>query len=177
MKGSNGVPSIVHVICRTACVAAEIGRVVQGVLQIIVQSLKNLKDSVLRMFNAKYFEKVVGLAKGKQHAKSVHNTYFDIIPTIAADDMSEIPVEYLYKKIVGEIEDSKQRSRKATSFYNCLKNLYDVIDRKGMVDISSNSNYAPAHSNYRNHSLKFLLSKRSAVTILSSIRPSTILIN
>ena len=29
VKGSNGVPSIVHVICRTACVAAEIGRVVR----------------------------------------------------------------------------------------------------------------------------------------------------
>ena len=135
VKGSNGVPSIVHVICRTACVAAEIEKVVQGEPQIIDQSLKNLKDSVLRMFNAKYFEKVVGLAKGKQQAKSVHNTYFDIISTIAADDRSEIPVEYLYKKIVGEIEDSKQRSRKATSFYNCLKNLDDVIDRKGMSDI------------------------------------------
>lgn len=133
--GSNGVPSIVHVICRTACVAAGIEKTVQGEPQIINQSLKNLKDSVLRIFNAKYFEKVVGLAKGKQQAKSVHNTYFDIISTIASDNRSEIPVEYLYGKIVGTIKDSKNRSKKATSFYNCLKNIEDVINQKGLTDI------------------------------------------
>ena len=135
IKASNGVPSIVHVICRTACITAGIEKTILGEPQIVNLNLKDLKDSVLRIFNAKYFEKVVGLAKGKQQAKSVHNTYFDIIATIASDSRSEIPVEYLYQRIVGEIKDPKKRPNKATSFYNCLKNLDEVIERRGMSDI------------------------------------------
>lgn len=135
VKASNGVPSIVHVICRTACITAGIEETIQGEPQIVILNLKDLKDSVLRIFNAKYFEKVVGLAKGKQQAKSVHNTYFDIIATIAADNRSEIPIEYLYHKIVGEIKEPKERPKKATSFYNCLKNLNEVIERRGLSDI------------------------------------------
>jgi hypothetical protein len=96
---SNGVPSIVQVICRNACICAGIDRSIQGEPILVDFKLRNLKEPVLRIFNAKYFNKVVGLAKCKQQAKSVHNTYFDIISTIANDTRSEIPVEYLYEKI------------------------------------------------------------------------------
>ena len=136
VAGCNGVPSIVHVICRTACVEAGIeDGTVEGSRKLVDFKLKNLRDTVLRSFDAKYFEKVVGLAKGKQQARSVHNTYFDIVEKIAKDGRSEIPVEYLFAAIVGKISDPKTRSRKATSFYNCLNNLDDVIITKGLSDV------------------------------------------
>jgi len=134
VTASNGVPSIVQVICRNACIYANIDRSQREPI-LVDFSLRNLKEPVLRIFNAKYFNKVVGLAKGKQQAKSVHNTYFDIISTISKDNRSEIPVEFLYEKIVGVIEDPTKRSRKATSFYNCLHNLEDVIEEKGLNDV------------------------------------------
>jgi hypothetical protein len=132
---SNGVPSIVHVICRTICIEGSISETVAGTRKELNFQLKNLKESVLRIFSGKYLDKVVGLAKGKQQARSVHNTYFDIVESIARTPSSEIPVESLYSKIVGGITDPKQRSRKATSFYNCLNNLNDVISEKGLDDI------------------------------------------
>lgn len=135
VAGCNGVPSIVHVICRTACVEAGVEATVEGPARIVDFRLQNLRDAVLRIFDAKYFEKVVGLAKGKQQARSVHNTYFDIVERIAKDGRSEIPVEYLFSEIVGKITDTKARSRKATSFYNCLHNLDDVINSKGLSDV------------------------------------------
>lgn len=132
---SNGVPSVVQTICRTICVNAGVEMTIEHNTLSVDLKLKHLKEEILRVFTAKYFNKVVGLAKGKQQARSVHNTYFDIIAAIAADERSEIPIEYLYTKIVGNISDPKQRSRKATSFHNCLNNLNDVIEEKGMNDI------------------------------------------
>lgn len=130
----NGVPSIVHVICRILCVQA-------GVLEtgeekrVVDFRLRDQADAILRIFKAKYFDKVVGLAKGKQQSRSVHNTYFDIIATIAADSRSEIPVEFLYQEIVGPIDDPKLRNRKSTSYYNCINNLDEVITAKGLGDV------------------------------------------
>jgi TIR domain/ATPase family associated with various cellular activities (AAA) len=135
IEACNGVPSIAHVICRILCAEASIDRTVQGERKPIHFRLRDQAGSVLRIFKAKYFDKVVGLAKGKQQSRSVHNTYFDIIATIAADSRSEIPVEFLFRKIVGPISDSKQRNRKSTSFYNCLNNLGEVIADKGMGDV------------------------------------------
>lgn len=135
VSASNGVPSVVQTICRTICVNAGIEMTIEDNILQVDLKLKHLKEEILRVFTAKYFNKVVGLAKGKQQARSVHNTYFDIIAAIATDQRSEIPTEFLYAKIVGTISDAKQRSRKATSFYNCLNNLNDVIEEKGMNDI------------------------------------------
>jgi hypothetical protein len=131
---SNGVPSIAQVICRIACITAEIEETAQSETIEIDLRLTDIRESVLRIFNAKYFDKVVGLAKGKEHAKSVHNTYFDIIFKIAEDDKSEIAVEALRSKIVGTIQDPTERNRKGTSFANCLKYLADVIDTRGLSD-------------------------------------------
>jgi len=130
----NGVPSIVHVICRILCVQAGVQQT-NLIMRIVDFRLRDQADAVLRIFKAKYFDRVVGLAKGKQQSRSVHNTYFDIIATIAADSRSEIPIEYLYAEIVGPIDDPKQRNRKSTSFYNCLNNLDEVITSKGLRDV------------------------------------------
>ncbi len=134
VSACNGVPSIVHVICRILCVQAGVTQTVNQEM-VVDFRLRDQADSVLRIFKAKYFDKVVGLAKGKQQSRSVHNTYFDIIATIAADRRSEIPIEYLYQAIVGPIADPKQRNRKSTSFYNCLNNLDEVISSKGLNDV------------------------------------------
>ena len=134
VAGSNGVPSILQVICKTCCIESGVDGTVEDDAQKIDLKLSDRRESVLRIFHGKYLDKVVGLAKGKQQARSVHNTYFDIVSTIAAETSSEISTEYLYKSIVGIIEDSKLRSRKATSFYNCLNNLSDVISEKGLDD-------------------------------------------
>ena len=134
VKASNGVPSIVHVIARVCCIDAKVEET-QPNTKIIDTTLKNIKEAVLRIFHGKYRDKVVGLAKGKQQAKSVHNTYFDIVAHIANSTASEIPTEALYRSIVGTISDPKERGKKATSFYNCLNNLSDVIEQKGLSDM------------------------------------------
>lgn len=134
VRASNGVPSIVHVIARVCCIDAKIEET-KGTTVIIDTTLMKIRDAVLRIFHGKYRDKVVGLAKGKQQAKSVHNTYFEIVAFIANSPASEIPVESLYRSIVGSISDPKERGKKATSFYNCLNNLSDVIEQKGLSDM------------------------------------------
>jgi hypothetical protein len=133
VKASNGVPSIVHVIAKVCGIDARVEET-QPSTKIIDTTLKNIREAVLRIFHGKYRDKVVGLAKGKQQAKSVHNTYFDIVSYIANSAASEIPTESLYRSIVGTIADPKERAKKATSFYNCLNNLSDVIEQKGLSD-------------------------------------------
>lgn len=134
IAASNGVPSIVHVIAKVCCIEAKIEQE-QDQETLIDNELPKIRGTVLRIFHGKYRDKLVGLAKGKQQAKSVHNTYFDIVSNIASFDGSEIPTESLYRSIVAVISDSKERARKATSFYNCLNNLSDVIEQKGLSDI------------------------------------------
>ena len=82
VKASNGVPSIVHVIARVCCIDAKV-EATQLTTKTVDTTLKNISEAVLRIFHGKYRDKVVGLAKGKQQAKSVHNTYFDIVSYIA----------------------------------------------------------------------------------------------
>lgn len=134
ISASNGVPSIVHVIAKVCCIEAGIDEE-QDEKVIIDKDLPSIRDSVLRIFHGKYREKLVGLAKGKQQARSVHNTYFDIVQNIASYNGAEIPTEALYRSIVAVIPDAKERGKKATSFYNCLNNLSDVIEEKGLSDI------------------------------------------
>ena len=134
VSASNGVPSIVHVIARVCCISVGIEKTLEDPV-VIDRKLRDMKEEILRIFHGKYRDKIVGLAKGKQQARSVHNTYFDIVAQIAVSNSSELPTEMLYRSIVGIIQDAKERSRKATSFYNCLNNLSDVIEQKGLSDI------------------------------------------
>ncbi|MCC0179087.1 TIR domain-containing protein [Waterburya agarophytonicola K14] len=134
IQSSNGVPSIVHVIAKVCCINSDINQT-QSKHCTINSQLVEIRNDVLRIFHGKYRDKVVGLAKGKQQAKSVHHTYFDIVSNIARIDSSEIPTETLYSSIVASISEAKERKKKATSFYNCLNNLSDVIEQKGLADI------------------------------------------
>lgn len=134
VAASNCVPSVVQVICKTCCIEAGIQDTIPGDAKLIDYDLKNLRESVLRVFHAKYMGKVVGLAQGKRRARAVHNTYFDIVSCIARDRRSEIPTASLYQDVVGTVPDRDERKRKATSFYNCLNNLGEVIAEQGLED-------------------------------------------
>lgn len=134
IQASNGVPSIIHVICRISLISKGIFDT-QSELKEISLDLKELKSEIIRIFDSKYFTKILAITKGKQQARSIHNTYFDIIEAIASDTRSEIPTEFLYEKLVKPIRDSKERGRKATSFYNCLNNLAEVIEINNSTDL------------------------------------------
>lgn len=101
----------------------------------VTVDLSALREAVLRSFHPKYFSRVVGLCKGKQQARSVHNTYFEIVSAIASSGKAEIPLEYLRQRIIGSITDASERNRKATSYYNCLKNLKEVIVAQDLQDV------------------------------------------
>jgi hypothetical protein len=131
---SNGIPSVIHLIARICLVSNSIFDTQEKSREIDI-ALSELKTEILRIFDGKYFNKVVSITKGKQQARSVHNTYFDIISTITKDERSEIPIEYLYERIVKTITDGKERGKKATSFNNCLNNLEDIIERNGLGDL------------------------------------------
>jgi hypothetical protein len=132
--GSKGIPSVVQAICRTACIKHGIEKTQAAEVE-IDESLANIKHEVLRIFEYKYFDKIVALSKGKLQAKSVHNTYFDIVAAIAKDERSDIPTEYLYRTIVAPISDTKKKNQKSTSYYNCLNYLGDVIRDSKLDDV------------------------------------------
>lgn len=134
VSAANGIPSIIHVICRITLVTNGIFETQPENIELVVE-LKELKGEIIRIFDSKYFSKILAITKGKQQARSVHNTYFDIIEAIALDPRSEIPTEFLYEKLVKPIVDPKERGRKATSFYNCLNNLADIIDINKSSDL------------------------------------------
>lgn len=134
VSASNCVPSVIQVICKTCCIEAGLDKTIEGAPAELNYNLKDLRSSVLRIFNAKYLDKVVGIAKGKRRARAVHSTYFDIVAAIARDQRSEIPTASLYQDIVGTLADRDEKKRKATSFYNCLNNLSEVIAEQGLDD-------------------------------------------
>jgi hypothetical protein len=134
IQAANGIPSIIHVICRISLVSSGIFETQKENLEISID-LKELKSEIIRIFDSKYFSKILAITKGKQQARSIHNTYFDIIEAIANDTRSEIPTEYLYEKLVRPIGDAKERGRKATSFYNCLNNLAEIIELNRSTDL------------------------------------------
>ncbi len=134
--GSKGIPSVVQAICRTACIKHGIEKTQdEGHEKDVDETIANIKQEVLRIFEHKYFDKIVALSKGKQQAKSVHNTYFDIVAAIANDERSDIPTEYLYRTIVAPIADPKKKNQKSTSYYNCLNYLGDVIQDSKLDDV------------------------------------------
>lgn len=134
VEAANGVPSVIQVIGRTCCIEAGVERTEAGTPKYVDFALSQLRESVLRVFDAKYMSKVVGIAQGKRRARAVHNTYFDIIASIARDRRSEIPTASIYQDVVGSVSDPEERKRKTASYYNCLNNLESVVSEHGLED-------------------------------------------
>jgi hypothetical protein len=133
VRASLGIPSAIQLIARVACTRAEIFETADTP-RILKMSMLEIKDAVLRTYRAKYQNRLIGMAKGKQQARSVHNTYFEIVKQICTLEQSEIPTAELYRRIVQIETDPAERSKKSTSFYNCINNLSDVIEQRGLGD-------------------------------------------
>ncbi|KAB2933717.1 MAG: TIR domain-containing protein [Candidatus Contendobacter sp.] len=133
IAASNGIPSAIQVICRVACIRNKILKTVSD-RAVIDCGMDQIKDGVLRIYRGKYHNKLVGLCKGKQQARSVHNTYFDIIKSIAIIGKSEIQLQEIQQRLLNPIDDAKERAKKTTSFHNCLKYLPEVIEERGLDD-------------------------------------------
>jgi hypothetical protein len=133
VKASLGIPSAIQLIARVGCARADLFETANKPC-VIKMSMVDIKDAVLRIYRAKYQNRLIGMAKGKQQARSVHNTYFEIVKQICTLELSEIPTAELYRRIVQVEVDPAERARKSTSFYNCLNNLSDVIDQRGLGD-------------------------------------------
>jgi hypothetical protein len=133
VKASLGVPSAIQLICRVACGRVQIYETCESE-RIIDVDMAQIKDAVLKSYKAKFQNKLIGLAKGKQQARSVHNTYFEIIRQICMMELSEIPIAELHARVVKPSVEPDERNRKNTSFNNCLKNLEDVINQRGLSD-------------------------------------------
>lgn len=133
VKASLGVPSAIQLICRVACTRSSIFQT-QTQMQHVDVTMADIKDAVLRNYKTKFQNRLIGLAKGKQQARSVHNTYFEIVKQICVLELSEIPISELYARIVKSVDDAAERSRKSTSFYNCLNNLAEVLSERGLDD-------------------------------------------
>lgn len=130
---ANGISSAIQVICRVACIRSEVLKT-QAVRKDIACSMDEIKDGVLRIYKGKYQNKLIGLCKGKQQARSVHNTYFDIIKAISVIGKSEIQFQELQQRVVNQIVDLKEKAKKNTSFHNCLKYLPEVIEERDLDD-------------------------------------------
>jgi hypothetical protein len=130
---ADGIPSAIQVICRVACIRKNVLKTVPE-KKVISCSMSEIKDGVLRIYKGKYHNKLVGLCKGKQQAKSVHNTYFDIIKYISIIGKSEIQFQEIQQRILGGIDDYKDKAKKTTSFHNCLKYLPEVIEERALDD-------------------------------------------
>jgi hypothetical protein len=133
IKASLGVPSAIQLICRVACTRSDLLETSVKRRKIDI-SMVDIKDAVLRNYKTKFQNRLIGLAKGKQQARSVHNTYFEIVKHICTLELSEIPITELYARIVKPVADTAERARKSTSFYNCLNNLAEVLSERGLDD-------------------------------------------
>jgi hypothetical protein len=134
IKASLGVPSAIQMICRVACTRSDLFETAPNKV-VVDLSMDEIKDAVLRNYKSKFQNRLIGLAKGKQQARSVHNTYFEIVKQICTLELSGIPTSELYARIVKPVSDAAERSRKSTSFYNCLNNLSDVLAQRKLDDV------------------------------------------
>ncbi len=133
VAASLGVPSAIQMIARVACTRAELFETSTSHITVDV-SMDDIKSAVLRSYKTKFQNRLIGLEKGKQQARSVHNTYFEIVKQICTLEISEIPTSELYARIVKPVADPVERNKKSTSFYNCLNNLSEVLFQRGLDD-------------------------------------------
>lgn len=135
VQAASGIPSAIQVICRVACIRSNILKTHPGGTPMDIElGMEAVKDGVLRIYRGKYHNRLVGLCKGKQQARSVHNTYFDIIKFISLIGKSEVQFQEIQQRLLAELDDPKERAKKTTSFHNCLKYLPSVIEERGLDD-------------------------------------------
>lgn len=134
ISAAKGLPAIFQAMCRIACVECDVEETEDTEKNINIE-LPTIGRSVVRMFDPKYFLKLVGLAQGRRQARAVHDTFFEIVDALARSTKSQISKPELYRKIVGSVQDPDLKKRKSTSFYRAMDSLQKTIDERGLGDI------------------------------------------
>jgi hypothetical protein len=134
VAAAKGLPAIFQAICRIACVENDVAQT-EAAKKKVTTELAAIGRSVVRMFDPKYFLKLVGLAQGRRQARAVHDTFFEIVDALARSTKTQISKPELYRKIVGSVHDTEFKKRKSTSFYRAMDSLQKTIDERGLGDI------------------------------------------
>lgn len=134
VSAAKGLPAIFQAMCRIACVECDVEQTQQERKQIKTE-VPAIGRSVVRMFDPKYFLKLVGLAQGRRQARSVHDTFFEIVDALARSSKIQISKPELYRKIVGSISNPEVKKKKSTSFYRAMSSLQKTIEERGLSDI------------------------------------------
>jgi energy-coupling factor transporter ATP-binding protein EcfA2 len=133
VRACRGIPSLLQLLCRLACVDQDVAGT-QTERRTVEVDIARIGASVRRTYDPKYFEKTVGLAKGRRQARAVHDTYFEIVAELASSGLLEVPKERLYHRLLGGIEDPALKKRRTTSFYRALENLPAAIEENDLSD-------------------------------------------
>lgn len=134
VPAAKGLPAIIQAICRIACVEGDVYET-QEESRLLDIDLPTIGRSVVRMFDPRYFLKLVGLAQGRRQARAVHATFFEIVDALARSNKTQISKAELYRKIVGSISDADLKKRKSTSFYRAMSSLQKAIEERNLEDI------------------------------------------
>lgn len=134
LSAAKGLPAIFQAICRIACVEADIEETGQEERTVSVE-LPTIGRSVVKMFDPRYFNRLVGLAQGRRQARAVHDTFFEIVDALTRSGKTQISKAELFRKVVGPIEDAVTKKRKSTSFYRAIGSLQMVIEERKLSDI------------------------------------------
>ena len=78
--------------------------------------------------------KIVSLARGRRQARSVHDTYYNLVEQVARSGKQQISRDELYHKLVGS-QDARQKGGVRNSFYRAINALPHVIEENGLSDI------------------------------------------
>jgi energy-coupling factor transporter ATP-binding protein EcfA2 len=131
---AKGLPAIFQAMCRIACVECDVEHT-ESARKEVKTELSAIGRSVVRMFDPKYFLRLVGLAQGRRQARAVHDTFFEIVDALGRSSKTQISKPELYQKIVGSVQDPELKKRKSTSFYRAMDSLQKTIEERKLDDI------------------------------------------
>ena len=114
IAAAQGSPSILQAIARIACVNADVFGTQQEAREVPIE-LPLIRDAVAQQYDGRYLSKIVSLARGRRQARSVHDTYYNLVEQIAKSGKQQISRDELYHKIVGS-EDARKKGGVATAF-------------------------------------------------------------
>ncbi len=134
VSAAKGLPAIFQAMCRIACVECDVEHT-ETTKKPVNTELSAIGRSVVRMFDPKYFLRLVGLAQGRRQARAVHDTFFEIVDALGRSSKTQISKPELYRKIVGSVQDPELKKRKSTSFYRAMDSLQKTIEERKLDDI------------------------------------------
>lgn len=133
VAAAQGSPSIFQAICRIACVEADVFWTGETLVDVRVE-LPLIRNAVVKQYDGRYLTKIVSLARGRRQARSVYDTYYEIVHFVARSGKQQISQDELYHNVVGSAEASAKDGLR-NSFYRAMKALPEVIREHELSDI------------------------------------------